>query len=87
MSYNPLDHYSPHTVGSSLTFTTEAGETYSGVVLQIIEDCSIYEDFPNVRGFILAVGNVGETYDVIGYDYQITEVQGYGKLPPKINNY
>ena len=66
-----------YSTGSTISFTDEKGNTYTGTVLEIFEALSsIGQGFstPPEKGFILAVGEVGSTYDVIGYDSQITEV-------------
>ena len=66
-----------YSTGSTISFTDEKGNTYTGVVLQVIDALqsfgSGFSTSPR-KGFILAVGEVGSTYDVIGYDSQITEV-------------
>ena len=61
--------------GSKLSFTDEWGKTWIGIVELIFDDLSTFDlGLPNTKGFILAVGEVGSSYDVIGYDSQITEV-------------
>ena len=64
-----------YSTGSTISIINSKGTTYTGTVLQIFENLEhFHESLPKAKGFILAVGEVGETYDVIGLDSQITEV-------------
>ena len=64
-----------YSTGSIITIINSRGTTYTGTVLEIWEDMSFFdESLDKVKGFIMAVGEVGETYDIIGLDSQITEV-------------
>ena len=64
-----------YSTGSTISIINSKGTTYTGTVLQIFENLEhFHESLPKAKGFILAVGEVGETYDVIGLDNQITEV-------------
>ena len=64
-----------YSTGSIISIINSKGTTYTGTVLQIFENLEhFHESLPNAKGFILAIGEVGETYDIIGLDSQITEV-------------
>ena len=64
-----------YSTGSIISIINSKGTTYTGTVLQIFENLEYYhESLPKAKGFILAIGEVGETYDIIGLDSQITEV-------------
>ena len=64
-----------YSTGSIISILDSKGRTYTGTVLQIFENLSIFDpELPKAKGFILAVGEVGSTYDVIGYDSQVVEV-------------
>ena len=64
-----------YSTGSIISILDGKGRTYTGTVLQIFENLEYFhESLPNAKGFILAVGEVGSTYDIIGLDSQITEV-------------
>ena len=64
-----------YSTGSTISILDSKGRTYTGTVLQIFENLSIFDpELPKAKGFILAVGEVGSTYDVIGYDSEVTEV-------------
>jgi hypothetical protein len=64
-----------YSTGSIISIINSKGTTYTGTVLQIFENLEYYhESLPKAKGFILAIGEVGETYDIIGLDSQVTEV-------------
>ena len=64
-----------YSTGSIISILDSKGRTYTGTVLQIFENLSIFDqNLPKAKGFILAIGEVGETYDIIGYDSEVTEV-------------
>ena len=64
-----------YSTGSTISIINSKGTTYTGTVLQIFENLEhFHESLPKAKGFILAIGEVGETYDIIGLDSQITEV-------------
>ena len=64
-----------YSTGSKISILDGDGRTYTGTVLQIFKNMSIFDpSLPKAKGFILAVGEVGSSYDVIGYDRQVTEV-------------
>ena len=64
-----------YSTGSTISIINSKGTTYTGTVLQIFENLEYFhESLPKAKGFILAIGEVGETYDIIGLDSQITEV-------------
>ena len=64
-----------YSTGSIISILDSKGRTYTGTVLQIFENLSIFDQsLPKTKGFILAIGEVGETYDIIGYDNEVTEV-------------
>ena len=64
-----------YSTGSIISILDGKGRTYTGTVLQIFENLSIFDQsLPKTKGFILAIGEVGSTYDVIGYDSEVTEV-------------
>ena len=64
-----------YSTGSIISILDSKGRTYTGTVLQIFENLSIFDQsLPKTKGFILAIGEVGSTYDVIGYDSEVTEV-------------
>jgi hypothetical protein len=64
-----------YSTGSTISIINSKGTTYTGTVLQIFENLEYFhESLPKAKGFILAIGDVGETYDIIGLDSQITEV-------------
>ena len=64
-----------YSTGSIISIINSKGTTYTGTVLQIFENLEYFhESLPKAKGFILAIGEVGETYDIIGLDSQITEV-------------
>ena len=65
-----------YSTGSTISIINSKGTTYTGTVLQIFENLEhFHESLPKTKGFILAIGEVGETYDIIGLDNQITEVK------------
>ena len=64
-----------YSTGSIISIINSKGTTYTGTVLQIFENLEhFHESLPKAKGFILAIGEVGETYDIIGYDNEVTEV-------------
>ena len=64
-----------YSTGSTISILDSKGRTYTGTVLKIYDDLSFFDpELPKAKGFILAIGEVGETYDIIGLDSQITEV-------------
>ncbi len=64
-----------YSTGSIISIINSKGTTYTGTVLQIFENLEYYhESLPKAKGFILAIGEIGETYDIIGLDSQVTEV-------------
>jgi hypothetical protein len=64
-----------YSTGSTISILDSKGRTYTGTVLHICENLEYFhESLPKAKGFILAIGDVGETYDIIGLDSQITEV-------------
>ena len=64
-----------YSTGSKISILDNKGRTYTGTVLQIFENLSIFDQsLPKAKGFILAIGEVGETYDIIGYDNEVVEV-------------
>tara|TARA_Y100000593_G_scaffold26663_1_gene53137 strand:- start:337 stop:546 length:210 start_codon:yes stop_codon:yes gene_type:complete len=64
-----------YSTGSTISILDSKGRTYTGTVLQIFENLSIFDpSLPKTKGFIMAIGEVGETYDIIGYDNEVTEV-------------
>ena len=64
-----------YSTGSTISILDSKGRTYTGTVLQIFENLEhFHESLPNAKGFILAIGEVGSTYEVIGYDSEVTEV-------------
>tara|TARA_Y100001963_G_scaffold117497_1_gene163463 strand:- start:520 stop:738 length:219 start_codon:yes stop_codon:yes gene_type:complete len=67
-----------YSTGSKISILDSKGRTYTGTVLQIFENLSIFDpELPKAKGFILAVGGVDRVippYDIIGYDSQVTEV-------------
>ena len=64
-----------YSTGSTISILDSKGRTYTGTVLQIFENLEYFhESLPKAKGFILAIGEVGETYDIIGYDSEVTEV-------------
>ena len=64
-----------YSTGSIISILDGKGRTYTGTVLQIFENLSVFDQsLPKTKGFILAIGEVGSTYDVIGYDSEVTEV-------------
>ena len=64
-----------YSTGSTISILDSKGRTYTGTVLKIYDDLSFFDQsLPKAKGFILAIGEVGETYDIIGYDNEVTEV-------------
>tara|TARA_R100001443_G_C3233479_1_gene148979 strand:+ start:67 stop:270 length:204 start_codon:yes stop_codon:yes gene_type:complete len=64
-----------YSTGSTISIVNSKGTAYTGTVLQIFENLEYFhESLPKAKGFILAIGEVGETYDIIGLDSQVTEV-------------
>ena len=51
-----------YSTGSTISILDSKGRTYTGTVLQIFENLSIFDQsLPKAKGFILAIGEVGET--------------------------
>ena len=64
-----------YSTGSTISILDSKDRTHTGTVLQIFDDLSIFDpSLPKAKGFILAIGEVGKTYDIIGLDSQVTEV-------------
>ena len=66
-----------YSTGSIISIKDERGRTYSGKVAIIYDDMSQWhESQPATKGFILYIQTEGwgGTYDILGYDSQVTEV-------------
>ena len=64
-----------YSTGSIISILDSKGRAYTGTVLKIYNDLSFFDpELPKAKGFILAIGEVGETYDIIGYDSEVTAI-------------
>tara|TARA_R100001082_G_C4312034_1_gene137174 strand:+ start:192 stop:407 length:216 start_codon:yes stop_codon:yes gene_type:complete len=66
-----------YTNGSIISIKDERGRTYIGKVALIYDDMSQFdEQLEATKGFILYIQTegCGGTYDILGYDSQVTEV-------------
>ena len=64
-----------YSTGSTISILDSKGRTYTGTVLKIYDDLSFFDpELPKAKGFILAIGEWGETYDIIGYDSEVTAI-------------